>query len=100
MDEARIFAVLGIERTQDEDAIKNAYRRKLHTVNPEDDPEGFKQLRAAYESALALGAQNGTEDEEADDTPSGLFVRKASALYHSLEKRQDESAWRALFAEP
>ncbi len=100
MDEAKVFAVLGIERTQDEDAIKNAYRQKLHTVNPEDDPEGFKQLRAAYESAMELIAQAGKEDEETDETPSGLFVRKASALYHSLAKRQDESAWRALFAEP
>ena len=99
MDETRVFAVLGTERTQDEDVIKSAYRQKLHQVNPEDDPEGFKQLREAYETALQLAAKT-QEKEEVDDTPSGLFVQKASALYHSLRKRQDESAWRALFAEP
>ncbi|MDE5748705.1 MAG: J domain-containing protein, partial [Acetatifactor sp.] len=52
MDEKWIFAVLGIERTKDQEEIRGAYRRLLQQVNPEDDPEGFKRLREAYEAAL------------------------------------------------
>ena len=36
---------MGIEATKEEKAIKNAYREKLATTNPEDDPESFKRLR-------------------------------------------------------
>lgn len=100
MDEKRIFSILGLEETKDEDAIKGAYRQKLRLVNPEDDPEGFKQLREAYEAALQFASQTNGQEEEADHTPSGLFVQKASDLYHSLQGRQDSEAWKALFHEP
>lgn len=100
MDEKRMFAVLGLEETRDEEAIKSAYRQKLRLVNPEDDPEGFKQLREAYEAALKRAAQAQEQMEEADDTPSGVWLQKASALYHSLKGRQDGEGWRALFREP
>ena len=46
------FQRLGIEVTKDEKAIKNAYREKLAVTNPEDNPEGFKLLRGAYEEAV------------------------------------------------
>lgn len=100
MDEKKIFAVLGIEATRDEEAIRGAYRQKLRLVNPEDDPEGFKQLREAYEGALKYAANTGEQEEEADNTPSGLFVQKAAALYHSIQGRQDSKRWKALFDEP
>ena len=47
-----IWKILEIEKTKDEEAIKAAYRNKLRYVNPEDDEEGFKELRRAYEEAL------------------------------------------------
>ena len=79
MDENRIFAILGIPSTKEEEKIKNAYRQRLRLVNPEDDPEGFKQLRQAYEEALVYAKQQETEEKECDSTPSGLFVQKADA---------------------
>lgn len=101
MDEKKIFLILGIEQTKDEGAIRSAYRQKLRFVNPEDDPEGFKRLREAYEGALAFAAQKEGEDEDVEDqTPSGLFVQKAAALYQSMEGRQNEQAWKELFHEP
>lgn len=99
MDNKNAFAVLGVDQTEEEDRIKEAYRAKLRLVNPEDDPEGFKQLRLAYETALSHAAQNGEQADAVDDTPSGLFVQKAAALYQSIAGRQDELSWRALFRE-
>lgn len=52
MNVQEIFGILGIEETRDEDEIRAAYRKLLLTSNPEDDAEGFKRLRRAYEEAV------------------------------------------------
>jgi len=43
------YAVLGIERTNDEAAIKRAYFRLVREFPPEREPEKFQELRAAYD---------------------------------------------------
>ena len=58
-----IWNILGIGETADKEELKNAYRNRLKTVNPEDDPEGFKELRAAYEEALRLSESPEKEEE-------------------------------------
>ncbi|MBQ9142187.1 MAG: tetratricopeptide repeat protein [Lachnospiraceae bacterium] len=100
MKVTEIFQVLGIEETKDEAAIKNAYRAKLAATNPEDNPEGFKRLRTAYEEACAYAkeADEAVEEEE-DLTPSGQWVKKVAVLYGRLDTRQDVNAWRALLEE-
>jgi len=52
------WAVLGIKSTTDSSAIRKAYAAKLKIFHPEDDPEGFQQLRLAYENAINLAKRN------------------------------------------
>lgn len=100
MDKIEVFQILGIESTKDERLIKNAYREKLALTNPEDNPEGFKQLRAAYEEACRLAKQSEEtekEEQEKDETPSGIWVEKAAGLYSNIHSRQDVMQWKELF---
>ncbi|MCD1126728.1 J domain-containing protein [Jinshanibacter sp. LJY008] len=45
------WEILGIEPTSDQEIIRNAYRKKLPEYHPESDPQGFQNLRQAYEQA-------------------------------------------------
>lgn len=47
------FAELGLEADADERAVKRAYAARLRRTRPEDDPQGFQALHAAYQAALA-----------------------------------------------
>ena len=101
MDRIEIFQVLGIEETKDEKRIKNAYRGKLSVTNPEDDPEGFKRLRTAYEEACRLAKDSGEKPEEQprDTTPSGLWLEEAAKIYNNIHTRQELQHWEKLFAD-
>ena len=98
MNGREAFQVLGIDETKEERVIKNAYREKLAVTNPEDDPEGFKRLRNAYDTACRLARQEDKEEEPPkDETPSGLWVERAAGIYGNIRSRQDLEAWKELF---
>ena len=65
--------VLGIEPTKDKKIITNAYRQKLRQTNPEDKPQEFQALRAAYEEAMALADREEAETVR-DESPVGLWM--------------------------
>ncbi|MDE6914055.1 MAG: hypothetical protein K2P35_10230 [Lachnospiraceae bacterium] len=96
------FAILGIEATKDENLIRSAYRMALPANNPEENPEGFKSLREAYENALAYSR---TPDEDLQQvtaemidtsTPMGAFRAKLADIYKSISARISLSSWIAL----
>jgi tetratricopeptide (TPR) repeat protein len=90
-----IWNILGIDPTRDRNAITAAYREKLTGANPEDNPEGFKALRAAYEQALALAKQAEAADGTAD-TEAGRWAAQLHALYEDIRRRSSTEAWQAL----
>jgi len=96
MDNKKVFNILGIAVTKDMRIIKNAYRGKLVQVNPEDDPEGFKILREAYEEAMRL---TNVEEEERDipDTPITKWIKKVESMYNKLSCRINIACWKELF---
>lgn len=100
MDTQKAFDVLKIEVTKDEARIRAAYRDKLVSVNPEDNPEGFKRLREAYEEALVFARrreEDGAKDMQED--PVGLFLKKLEDIYSSLSRRLDPKEWEQLARE-
>lgn len=106
MSEDLIFHILEIEKTKDETLIKNAYRMKLASTNPEEKPEEFKRLRTAYEEALAYARKTGEEEEEDSmitaeelDSPAAQWIQKVNSIYTSIKRRLDENEWRTLLSD-
>lgn len=100
MEKTEIISILGIGENAQEKEIRDAYRERLAVTNPEDNPEGFKRLRQAYEEALELLRSPREEKQEQEDTSeSGRWVAQAAKLYGTLDGRQDIGAWRVLFSQ-
>lgn len=100
MDKQQIFYTLGIEETTDKDQLKQAYRKKLVGTNPEDDPEGFQNLRTAYEEALALSDEALREGEsQVDDSPLGKWKSRMAGIYASLSSRCNLECWKELLSD-
>ena len=92
---------MNIEITKDEKTIKNAYRERLGVTNPEDDPEGFKRLRKAYDVACRYAREEEKEEGERprDTSPSGLWLERVAEVYRNMRTRRDTEMWRGLFEE-
>lgn len=101
-----IWKILGIEQTKDEEVVKAAYRNKLRYVNPEDDEEGFKELRRAYEEAMEYVNEDETEslhnvDDEAENRSGrkdevDLWIDRIDTVYRDVSTRRDAKKWDAL----
>lgn len=62
-----IWKTLGIEPTSDTSVIRKAYAKKLRQHHPEEDPEGYQQLREAYDDALEQAKWHTEESLQDDD---------------------------------
>lgn len=87
-----VWDVLEIPRGSDRDAIRRAYAKKLRVTHPEDDPEGFKQLREAYEAALEQHDYVARWADDEDDADGGIEGDPAEAAPHdwSARARRDD----------
>ena len=96
-----IWRILGLEgKTEDKDVIQEAYMERLMHVNPEDDPEGFQQLRSAFEEAMKIADGRGKDEEEEkfDDSEEGRFMQEVDAVYKDFQKRIDPEVWKELLS--
>lgn len=109
-----IWDILEISETKDKDVIKNAYRKKLQKVNPEDDPEGFMSLRHAFEEANIKADAKDTEDAAKREVPwqqapdffeleemtqkqqIEYWILRVENLYKSFYDRISTEAWELL----
>lgn len=64
MEKKLVFQILGIPETKEESLIRERYLTLLKDTNPEDDSEGFKRLREAYEEAVRLSKVQEAGEEE------------------------------------
>lgn len=91
------WEILGIAPTDDTRAITSAYRNRLLQVNPEEKPEEFKALRAAYEAALEEAKKLSQPREEAGSAdPLEEWVRELQELYSDFSRRIRPEWWQAL----
>ncbi|MDD6328873.1 MAG: tetratricopeptide repeat protein [Lachnospiraceae bacterium] len=88
-----IWSILGIKQTNKLEEIKRAYRSRLQTVNPEDDAEGFMELRAAYEQANKLAVSSCATETKEDVSK---LQSQIAAVYMDFSSRISEEAWRML----
>ena len=94
MNVSEIFGILQIPETKEEGEIRAAYYRLLTGVNPEDDPEGFKRLRRAYEEGIAY--VRGLDKEETasgvewlQNQEAGRLLQQLADIYEDISRRQD-----------
>lgn len=96
MEKELILQILGIDELSDERAVKAAYMQKLKVTNPEDNPEGFRRLREAYEKAVEI-LQKAPEEEEAQEkTEIDLWIDRMDEAYQNFQSRGNANAWKAL----
>lgn len=101
MDKKLAFQILDIAQTKDEEPIRSSYLALLKETNPEDDPEGFKRLREAYEEALRFAAERGTEEEEEEPQDEvGIWMKRVREVYRDILLRRDAGNWEPLFEDP
>ncbi len=86
------WKILGIEPTTDKNIIKQSYMEKLNLFHPEEDPEGFQNLRQAYETAL----KECDVEEEVDNSPVGLWIQNVKEVYSRLSTRINPDVWNEL----
>lgn len=100
------WKTLEMEPTANESAVKAQYRHLLPLHNPEDDPEGFRSLREAYEtavSAIQSGNPEGTEAETPPDREKDeidLWVDQIAELYKYMDLRSDTAVWKEKLEDP
>ncbi|EFB1500480.1 J domain-containing protein [Escherichia albertii] len=89
------WQILEIESTTQTEIIRQAYLAHLPLYHPENDPQGFKELRQAYEEALrwAVNPDEKNADNEEDLAEEHEILKAFRTLLVSESERFQPSAW-------
>lgn len=100
MDKKLAFQILGLSETKEEEQIRQRYLTLLKDTNPEDDPDGFRRLREAYEEALRLSKVQEEGEEEEPQGEIDLWMKRVEKTYRDIFLRRDADVWKELFGDP
>lgn len=100
MDKKLVFQILGIPETKDENVIRENYLLLLKKTNPEDDPEGFKRLREAYEEAVRLSAIREEDETQEPQGETEIWMNRVKKNYCNIFLRREPDTWKELFDDP
>ncbi|MCI8837587.1 MAG: tetratricopeptide repeat protein [Hungatella sp.] len=110
MEQMNCWEILGIERTKNQELIREAYLRRLPEFHPEEDAKGFQMLRSAMEEAVreALDTEAGAEEEDGacglretdmmDSREIREFLKRVQELYQDFGRRIRPEQWKELLA--
>ena len=98
---------LGIEATADKEEIRKAYFTRLPYFHPEENPEGFKDLRKAMEEALMQAGEIENDQEDGLRAAEMLggeeiqgLLKAAEELYQDYSCRIQPDKWAELIQHP
>ncbi|CAM3916295.1 Chaperone protein DnaJ [Vibrio aerogenes CECT 7868] len=98
------WEILELEPTSDKNIIKKAYRTKLRQYHPEEDPEGFKQVREAYEAAMIHTKDIGKiiqspqrQEPEQSQTHSHVLTQALYTMLGNSNQRFSSRHWQQWF---
>ena len=85
------WEILQIESTTDEKAIKKAYAKLSREYHPQEHPEEFKNLKAAYKEAINYAQRHKSLDEKAIDDKKA--IEENSDNQESSDNQEAESSF-------
>lgn len=91
MNRIRAYQILKISEKASETEIRDAYRRLLPENNPEDNPEGFMQLRQAYDTAIEYLYESEEKEDDFEDELSeiDIFMMNVEKIYDDIRLRSN-----------
>lgn len=90
------FELLDIKPTSDKRTIRDAYIEKVKLYHPEEDEEGFKKIRKAYEESLKYDEKI---NQNYDSNNLEKLLYKLKNLYSNFFERIDTKCWIELLHE-